>query len=315
MKKHLCVFALLMAAVSLSAQGKVEYLPFGNMDRWTVRNIKESKLIGGETKSLYLVGPKDTIQGPTPFPKRGNSPWGTSNAYAKVMGVEKVSVNVTPERRGNGYCCRMENVLQVVKTIGINFKAFANGSLYTGKAVDPLTSKHTSNPYTSIDMGIPFKKRPKALVLDYKAHIANGKIIYANAGTSTKELPGKDAAQITVLLQHRWEENGHIYAYRVGTGIERITHSVPNWVNGHRVPIRYGDITKRSDYKPYEALFTKGFMARNSAGKMVYIEEKGWRDDVEPTHIIVQISSGCQQAFTGCPGNIMWCDNIGLVYE
>jgi len=45
------------------------------------------------------------------------------------------------------------------------------------------------------------------------------------------------------------------------------------------------------------------------------VEEIGWRGDLEPTHMIIQISAGCQAPFTGCPGNVMWCDNISLVYE
>jgi len=55
-------------------------------------------------------------------------------------------------------------------------------------------------------------------------------------------------------------------------------------------------------------------MARNSQGKMVPIQEVGYRSDVEPTHLILQISSGCQEPFVGCPGNVVWCDNIRLVY-
>ena len=35
---------------------------------------------------------------------------------------------------------------------------------------------------------------------------------------------------------------------------------------------------------------------------------------IEPTHIIIQVSAGSLPPFTGCPGNVVWCDNIGLVY-
>ena len=48
---------------------------------------------------------------------------------------------------------------------------------------------------------------------------------------------------------------------------------------------------------------------------MVNIEEVDYRADVEPTHLIVQISAGCMPPFTGCPGNIVWCDNIRLEYD
>lgn len=30
--------------------------------------------------------------------------------------------------------------------------------------------------------------------------------------------------------------------------------------------------------------------------------------------LILQISSGCQEPFVDCPGNVVWCDNIRLVY-
>ena len=55
-------------------------------------------------------------------------------------------------------------------------------------------------------------------------------------------------------------------------------------------------------------------MARNSKGKMVYVEEVGYKADVEPTHMIVQITAGCTAPFVGCPGNTIWVDNIRLVY-
>ena len=53
----------------------------------------------------------------------------------------------------------------------------------------------------------------------------------------------------------------------------------------------------------------------NSEGKMVCIEEVGFREDVQPTHLIIQISAGSMPPFTGCPGNTIWVDNIKLVYN
>ena len=32
---------------------RIEPVPFGDMEQWTVRYIKESKLLGGQTKVLY----------------------------------------------------------------------------------------------------------------------------------------------------------------------------------------------------------------------------------------------------------------------
>ena len=62
--------------------------------------------------------------------------------------------------------------------------------------------------------------------------------------SSRKQLAGRDSAEVYILLQHRWEdEDGNVFAHRVGTGRERYIKSTPDWVNGHSVPIHYGDIT------------------------------------------------------------------------
>ena len=55
-------------------------------------------------------------------------------------------------------------------------------------------------------------------------------------------------------------------------------------------------------------------MARNSKGKMVYIEEVGYKADVEPTHLIMQVSAGSVAPFVGCPGNTLWVDNLRMEY-
>ena len=191
------LLAIVLAALSVTAQERIEVL--NDFESWTERSIKESAIIGGKTKTLYKPG----------------GVWGCSNAYANVMGVEKVSVSVTPEKRGNGTCCRMESTLEIVSAIGINFKALATGSIYTGKMVDVISAKQTSDPNSAIDMGIPFTGRPTALILDYKALIKDEKAVYAPAKTQVKEVEGRDAGINTLFLQHRWEENGHVYAYRV----------------------------------------------------------------------------------------------------
>ena len=168
----------------------------------------------------------------------------------------------------------------------------------------------------AIDMGIPFTKRPTALMLDYKAVIQQGKsMVRATGSTKVTTVQGQDAGEIILFLQHRWEDaDGNIFAYRVGTASERITKSAPDWKNNHRVPIRYGDIAKTPDYKSWERLSKDRYMARNSKGKMVPVQEIGYKADATPTHLILQISAGCQEAFTGCPGNVLWVDNIRLVY-
>ena len=283
------LLAIVLAALSVTAQERIEVL--NDFESWTERSIKESAIIGGKTKTLYKPG----------------GVWGCSNAYAKVMGVEKVSVSVTPEKRGNGTCCRMESTLEIVSAIGINFKALATGSIYTGKMVDVISAKQTSDPNSAIDMGIPFTARPTALILDYKALIKDETAVYAPAKTQVKEVEGRDAGIITLFLQHRWEENGHVYAYRVGTVQKKITQSTDDWKNDFRIPVIYG--------KSSVALAKNNQKTHNSKGEMVNIEEVDYRADVEPTHLIVQISAGCMPPFTGCPGNIVWCDNIRLEYD
>ena len=304
---------MLLGSIWASAQEKIEYLPYGNMDSWAVRYIKESALIGGETRALYMIGKVDTVRENKPYAVKGGSPWGTSNAYAKVMGIETAAVNVTPEKRGNGYCCKLETKLTVVKAMGIDTKAVATGSLFTGKLSDPMTMEGTKNPAKAIDMGMKFTKRPKALMLDLKSQISqSGELKQANASTKVKTLQGNDQGEIILFLQHRWEdEDGRIFAYRVGTASEHIAKSM-DWQNNHRLDVRYGDISAQA--KPWEQLTTTRFMARNSKGKMVYIEEVGYKADVEPTHLVMQISAGSTAPFVGCPGNTIWVDNIRLVY-
>lgn len=289
------ILTLLFVALRVSAQERIEMLPFGNFESWAERQIKESRLIGGQTRTLYKIG----------------GPWGSSNAHAKAFGIDKVSVSVRPEKRGNGYCCRMESTLEVVTAIGIDLKALATGSIYTGKMMDVVGMKQSSDPNSAIDMGIPFTKRPSALILDYKALIQNKTAVFANAGTKVKEVGGRDEGHITIILQHRWEENGHVYAYRVGTAVKRLNQSTGNWVNDFRLPIQYG---KLAQVKPYEALANNRHKTHNSQGKMVCIEEVDWRADMKPTHMIIQISAGSMKPFTGCPGNVVWCDNIRLAY-
>lgn len=311
--KKLTIAAFLMCSIMTMAQEKIEFLPYGNMDSWAVRYIKESSLIGGQTRELYMIGKVDTVRENKPYAVKGGSPWGTSNAYAKVMGIETAAVNVTPEKRGNGYCCKLETKLTVVKALGIDTKAVATGSLFTGKLSDPMTMEGTKNPAKAINMGMKFTKRPKALMLDIKSQISqSGELKQANASTKVKTLQGNDEGEIILFLQHRWEdEDGRIFAYRVGTASEHISKTM-DWQNNHRLEVRYGDISTQA--KPWEKLTKERFMARNSKGKMVYIEEVGYKADVEPTHLIMQVSAGSVAPFVGCPGNTLWVDNIRLVY-
>lgn len=287
------VITFLFIALGAHAQERIEPIPFGDFEHWKSSTIKESLLIGGQTKTLYKIG----------------GSWSSSNAHAKAFGIDKVSVSVTPEKRGEGTCCRMESTLETVSAIGIDFKALATGSIFTGKMIDVVGMKQSNDPNSAIDMGVPFTGRPSALILDYKALIQNAAAVYAPAKTKVKEVAGRDKGHITLILQHRWEENGHVYAYRVGTAVQYINQTT-DWKNDFRLPIVYGDAGKAS-----KELSNNRHKTHNSEGKMVCIEEVDFREDVQPTHLIIQISAGSMPPFTGCPGNTIWVDNIKLVYN
>ena len=308
--KRFLLPVLLFLALGLRAQ-TFEYLPYGDMDSWAVRNIKEAGLLGGRTKQLYMIAQRESVEGERY--RRGDSPWSTSNAYAHALGVTKVSVSVYPERRGSGFCCRMETRLDTITAAGVKLYALVTGSLYTGILAEPVTLKHSGDPNSAINSGMPFTKRPKAFVFDYKALIADGQIIKANASRHVGKLEGRDAGMVVVILQHRWEEDGHIYAYRVGTAGEYISKSTHGWVNSHSLPIEYKEPSATANH-PGAKLFTDRYKARNSKGRMVHIEEIGWRGDLAPTHLIIQISASCQKPFTGCPGSVVWCDNLRMEY-
>ena len=80
---------------------------FGDMDHWVTRHINESKIIGGNCKILYEIGPDTIIDGNITYSNMGNSPWGTSNVMAKVAGITKTNTSVFKEKRGNGFCARL----------------------------------------------------------------------------------------------------------------------------------------------------------------------------------------------------------------
>lgn len=308
---------MVVAAVMGMRAERIELLPYGDFEHWAVRYIKESRLLGGNTKTLYAIGPTDTIRANQAYVSAPDNIWAVSNAYAKVMGIEKASGTTYPERRGTGWCCRMDSKLESVVALHvIDLKVAVAGTIFAGKTGEPVTMAGANDPYSVLDMGIPFTGHPTALMLDYKAKISESmEVTQAKATAHPKTIVGHDEAEIYIYFQHRWEdEDGNVYARRVGTGYERITQSVPVWQNDHRVPIRWGNITKMPDFKSYEGLNQHAFKCRNSKGKMVPIEEVGYSID-PPTHMIVMLTSGRYEAFVAHEGNTLWVDNIRLVYD
>lgn len=102
-------------ALAQQQQHTVEVIPFGDMDQWIDRQIKESGIIGGALKNVYAIGPTATIRENKAYKNMGGSPWATSNVMARVAGITKTNTSVFPEKRGDGYCARMDTRMESVK--------------------------------------------------------------------------------------------------------------------------------------------------------------------------------------------------------
>ena len=303
-----CIAALTFLCIGMNAQ-RTELVPFGDFEQWTVRQIKESDIIGGANRTLYVVAPTDTIRQNAIF-DYSNTIWASSNAYAVVMGITKISCSVTPDKGPDGLCARLESCFASVKVAGVvDVKVFAGGSIFWGKMLEPI--KGVSKPYSNMDWGIPFTSRPAALVLDYKSVLPNtGKIVKGR-----KEVDGYDPEEVMLILQNRREDkDGNIHVRRVGTAFLRIDRSSGKWVKNQRVPVIYGDARKNRAYKDYMDL--KGHLyALNSKGKNVPAPEEGWAEPGTPvTHALLAVSSGTCGDFGGAVGNVLWVDNIRLEY-
>ncbi len=318
MNKRIIFFCIAFIGLGcLYAQERIESVPFGDMEQWAVRYIKESRIIGGKTRVLYAISPTDTIRKNEAFVygKQG-CPWTVSSAYARVAGIDKASGSVRPDKHGNGLCCRLDSKMDSVIAMGIiRLKVLVSGTIFTGKTLEPVTKEGADDPYSVVDMGVPFTGRPTTMMLDYKARVEDSdELISAKAVSRPTKLKGRDAAEMFILLQKRWEDaDGNLHALRVGTGYERVYNSI-GWQHDHRIPIYYGSqLTQQSGYQDYMGIGKHVFKARNSKGKMVLINEEGFSNDA-PTHMIIICSSGCHEAFVGHAGNTLWVDNIRLVY-
>ncbi len=314
MKLLISISALLLSVFSADAL-TLEPIKFGDFSQWVTRDITESKVLGGNKKTVYAIGPNAHIVGNKPYTNSGGSPWASSNVYAKVSGVVKASNTVSPCDVNGNRVAKMEAKMEHVKVLGIiNMDVMVAGSIFLGKVKEPISS--TKDPYSKMEMGIPYTKRPKALVFDYMVEMPASDTRTKSTGFSSKKtLPGRDHAEVYVLLQKRWEDaNGKLYAQRVGTGRERYSKSIP-WTKRHQIPIHYGDITRESFYQPWMGLISgeKAYYAYNSKGKLVPVEEVGWAPaDAVPTHVLVMASSSCGEAFIGSEGLALYVDNMAF---
>lgn len=281
--------------------GSMQFIPRGNFESWSAQTIKESGIIGGNTVTLMHIG----------------GPWGSSNVWAKVSGVTKTNISVYRDNHpGHGHCAKLYTHIVEAKVLGIiNIKVLAAGSIFLGNTIQPITD--TKNPMAKLNAGIRFRKRPKAIVFDYKTHIVRGNRIRQNGITKGSAVAGQDMADCILYLQKRWEDaKGNIYAKRVGTMVHRFSSST-DWRNNQSFTIHYGDIRKQGFYNSAWAL-TSGAVtkyARNSKGRMVPVREVGWAAANEtPTHIVLQFDSSHGGAYVGTVGNTLWVDNVRLTY-
>ena len=322
-RTRLCRLSLVLAfflSVSLHAQSDLvrQINEYGKLDQWCVREIKESGIIGGQTKYLYeFYGDQDTtFTGKNPYVSPKEYPWRTNNVLAIVAGVVKTNNTVYPEPRDGGYCARIETHIEEVKALGVvNMDVVCQGAFMVGALPEPI--RDTKSPMAKVMYGVPFNGCPKALKFDYKSDV--GHTAMRGTGFSKlKTLDYPDSAEVTFMLQKRWEDSeGRVHALRVATGIERFHESSPEWINGHEVELKYGDITKDPDYKYYMGLKTDpetAYHTINSRGENVIVEEDGWAEiGTEPNYMILHFISSCGKAFYGGVGNTLWVDNIEIV--
>ena len=305
-----------MAAAGISAQEKVVPLSYGNMDSWTIRKVHESAIIGGNTKTLYEIGPNRTVEGNKPYTNGGGSPWGTSNVMAKVMGVVKTNNSVYRDKRGSGWCAKLTTHIESVKVMGLmNINVLAAGSIFLGDMKEPITG--TKDGPKAMNNGIPFTGRPKAVRFDYSVKAAGTPNRIKQTGFSKKQtVPGRDYAIAVLYLQKRTEDNvGNITAKRVGTMVVKFGKSTDGWVNDATYKIMYGDIRNTPGYDASTMGLRHTDYARNSKGKSVPVKEIGWADaDTTPTHLMLQFSSSHGGAYIGSVGNTLWVDNVEMVY-
>lgn len=311
------MLSVMLCPVTVSAQQhQVEWIAYGNMDQWIDRQIKESGIIGGATKNVYAIGPTAKIHENEAYNNMGGSPWATSNVMARVAGVTKTNTSVFPEKRGDGYCARLDTRMESVKVFGVvDITVLAAGSVFLGGVHEPI--KSTKNPQKMLNSGIPFTKKPIAVQFDYKVKMSDRKKrIRATGFSRITDVEGKDYPAVIVFLQKRWEDkSGNIYAKRIGTMVVRY-YSTSDWHNNATYSIMYGDITGNPAYKPHMMrLQVEERYAVNSKGESVPVREVTWgTEDDTPTHLYLQFTSSHGGAYVGSPGNSFWIDNVKLIY-
>ena len=302
-------------AFSSAQENVVEAInSYGTFDRWSVREVKESGLIGGNVRQLFeFYGDYGAVRTKEPYVAPEGYLWRTNNVLAIVAGVTKTNNTVYPEKRGDGYCARLETHVEAVKVLGmINMDVTCQGAMFIGALEEPI--KDTKAPMTKVLYGVPFEGRPSAVTFDYKAEVGH-EVVRGTGFSPLKPQGYPDYPLVYMVLQKRWEDgDGNVHALRVGSAIHRFEESTTDWTDGFRVEVKYGDITSEPFYKDYMGLKTDpdtAFYCINGKGEKVMVQEEGWAaPDEEPNYLILTFIASSERAFYGGVGNILWIDNV-----
>ncbi len=312
------VALLCCATITVTAEERAEreeLIPFGDMDSWMTRVVKESGVIGGNTKRLLEIAPEQVVTSQDGYNNLGVSPWANSNVLAKVSGVTKTNSSVFPVDHLDGRAAHLMTRIEKVKVLGlINISVIAAGSVYLGSMIEPI--RGTKNPQMWLNSGIEFTQRPTAVRFDYKVELSGEPNRLRITGFNPKkEVEGIDMPTMVCLLQRRWEDaDGTLHASRIGTMIVNYTESC-DWQEDATYPIIYGDARESSEFIPAMELGFEQRYGLNSQGENVPIIEEEWATaDETPTHVILHFASSHGGAYIGSPGTQMWLDNVRFVY-
>jgi hypothetical protein len=305
-------FSQSISSPYVDKQGQLNY---SSLDFWYTRKVKESFMLSGKTIDLYGVGKvaptSDFFDTTLKDPK---SPWGTTNIYTKMV-LDLGNARVFPEKRGDGYCTRLETAIRKDNIAGLKVEVLIAGTLFVGEMMEPV--RGLKDPLKNVSQGIPFTQKPKAVKFDYKYHVGTRRV---KAVYSIDPVEGTDKAEFCIILQKRWEDkNGNVFATRIGGARQFFTGTVGQWVNDATFPVTYGDVTRLPEYDAKTMGLIPGVgevYVKNSQGKMVPLVETGWgKSDDAPTHMIFYFTSSYQGIlYQGSPETVFWVDNIELVY-
>lgn len=313
------VFSCGMGAFAQNNPGtyvdKLGQLNYSSLDFWYARKVKESSLLSGNTIELFGVGKVDSKSDFYDTKLRDTkSPWGTTNIYSKMV-LDLGNTRVFPEKRANGYCCRLETAIRKDNIAGLKVEVLIAGTLFAGDMIEPV--RGLNDPLKNVNQGVPFTNRPKAVKFDYKYKVGNRRV---KAVYSIDPAVGPDKAEFCLILQKRREDkNGNVFATRIGGARQFFTGTVNQWVTGATFPVSYGNITNLPDYDAKTMGLIPGVgevYVKNSKNKMVPLVETGWGDAGDtPTHLIFYFTSSYQGVqYVGSPESVFWVDNIEFVY-